>query len=112
MTTELMERGTVYLLHFDRPISDKHTAQHYLGWSRYLPARALAHLLGRGARFTQVAHERGIPFVIAAAWPGDRTFERELKRKKHASRLCPICKRTPPAGQLALDFPDALDELL
>jgi hypothetical protein len=62
MDPEPLQRGTVYLLHFDRPISDKHTAQHYTGWTKYLPARALAHLRGRGARLTQVACERGIGF--------------------------------------------------
>jgi hypothetical protein len=83
--------GTVYLLHFDRPISPNHTTQHYLGWTSYLPARALAHLFGRGARLTQVAHERKIGFVIARVWPGDRWYERKLKRQKNGPRLCPIC---------------------
>jgi predicted GIY-YIG superfamily endonuclease len=89
--TEPLPRGTVYLLHFDRPISPKHTAQHYIGWTSYLPGRALAHLQGRGARLTQVARERGIGFVIARTWPGDRYFERYLKNRKNAPKLCPIC---------------------
>lgn len=88
---ELMPRGVVYLLHFEKPISEKHTAQHYLGWTTYLPGRAMAHLQGRGARLTQVAHERDIGFVIAATWPGDRHFERKLKNRKNAHKLCPIC---------------------
>jgi hypothetical protein len=98
--------GTVYLLHFDRPISDKHTAQHYIGWTTYLPARALAHLKGRGARLTQVAHERGIGFVIAATFPGDRTHERLLKRRHNGRLLCPICKRAHDPRQLTLDLPE------
>jgi len=98
--------GYVYLLHFERPISEKHTAQHYIGWAYHLGSRMQQHLKGRGARFTQVAKERGIPFVIAAAWPGDRTYERELKRKKHASRLCPICRKAHDPRQLALDLTD------
>src|SRR4051812_20328993 len=101
---EPMRRGTVYLLHFDRPISDKHTTQHYMGWTTYLPARAQAHMKGQGARLTQVAAERGIGFVIAATWPGDRNFERRLKNRKEGPRLCPICKKAHTV--------DALDDLL
>ena len=45
--------GFVYLLHFDRPISEKHTAQHYIGWAYHLGSRIDQHLKGRGARLTQ-----------------------------------------------------------
>ncbi len=44
MKGEPILRGTIYLLHYDRPIAAGHTAQHYLGWTRYLPSCALAHL--------------------------------------------------------------------
>jgi len=104
--TAYSDRGYVYLLHFDKPISEHHTAQHYIGWAYRLDSRMQQHLRGRGARFTQVARERGIGFVIAATWPGDRTYERTLKQKKHAARLCPICKRAAPAGQLTMDLED------
>ena len=85
--------GFVYVLHFDRPISDRHTAQHYIGWAYRLDSRMRQHIKGRGARLTQVANERGINFVIAASWPGNRRYERTLKNKKHASRMCPICRK-------------------
>lgn len=107
MDPEPLQRGTVYLLHFDRPISDKHTTQHYIGWAKYLPSRALAHMRGQGARLTQVAVERGIGFVIAQTWPGDRTLERKLKNRKSAPRFCPICKQHHTEAQLA-----SIDELL
>lgn len=84
--------GFVYLLHFDRPISPAHTAQHYIGWAYRLDSRMRQHLNGRGARLTQVANERGIGFVIAASWPGDRYYERKLKNRKNAARMCPICR--------------------
>jgi hypothetical protein len=99
-----MNRGICYLLHFDAPIGDlanpRGQAQHYLGWTRYLPARALAHLRGGGARLTQVACERQIGFVISRTWPGDRHFERKLKNQHAGPRLCPICQaaRNPPAA--------------
>ena len=60
--------GYVYLLHFDRPISDKHTCQHYLGYTADLPARLAAHRAGTGARLCEVAKERGIGFVLARVW--------------------------------------------
>lgn len=84
-------RGIVYLLHFDRPISDKHTTQHYIGWTLHLPSRLRAHSEGRGARLTEVARERGISFTIARTWRGDRNFERKLKNRHEGPRLCPIC---------------------
>ena len=90
---QTLRGGVVYLLHFNAPISDKHTAQHYLGWCYDLPSRVNLHLQGRGARLTQVARERGIGFVIANTWPGNRAFERRLKRRKNAPRYCPICRR-------------------
>jgi hypothetical protein len=108
MTPEPLQRGTVYLLHFERPISAGHTAQHYLGWSKYLPARAIAHLRGRGARMTQVAAERNIGFVIARTWPGDRSFERKLKNRKEAPRLCPICRRAHDPRQLVMELQEDL----
>lgn len=101
--------GVVYLLHFHRPISERHTAQHYIGWAYHLGSRVEQHLAGRGARLTQVAKERGITFEIAATWPGSRSYERQIKNRKNARKLCPICRRQPPAGQLALDLEDPLN---
>lgn len=98
-----LQRGMVYLLHFDRPISESHTCQHYIGWTMHLPSRAMAHMQGRGARLTQVAKQRGIGFVIAATWPGDRNLERRMKNRKNAPRYCPIC-----LGQHAVEHLDDL----
>lgn len=84
---------SVYLLHFIRPISDKHTTQHYLGWTPgKLENRIATHLKGRGSRLCEVARERGIGFTVARIWEGDRTLERQLKRWKCSPRLCPHCK--------------------
>jgi predicted GIY-YIG superfamily endonuclease len=98
--------GYVYLLHLDAPLSPKHTARHYLGYTTHLPSRMQAHLTGRGARFMQAAHERGISFVIAAVWPGDRSYERKLKNQKRGPKLCPICRRAHDPRQLTLDLAD------
>jgi len=96
--------GFIYLLHLDRPLSEKHAARHYLGYSTYLPARMEAHRTGTGAHFMQVARERGISWSIARIWPGDRIFERTLKRRQMAPRMCPICRAaTQPPRPSALD---------
>lgn len=89
----------IYLLHFDRPLSH---AQHYLGFTEHLEARLALHAKPNGSsnhRLMQVIHEQGIGFVLARTWPGDRTAERKLKRRKEGRRLCPICN--PAALQLA-----------
>lgn len=82
----------VYLLHFDRPISPRHTAQHYLGSTDNLPRRIRQHHKGQGSRLCQVAKEREIGFVVAREWfLGDRQLERKLKSRKNSRKLCPVC---------------------
>lgn len=88
--------GTIYLLHFERPISDRHTCQHYLGYTaRQLADRLDAHACGEGARLTQIARERGISWRCVRTWTGSRADERRLKNRKAAPRLCPICQAQP-----------------
>lgn len=82
----------VYLIHFHRPISDHHTCQHYVGFASDLAARIQSHTIGAGARLTQVARQRGISFVVARVWQGDRQFERWLKRQKNTPSFCPVCQ--------------------
>ena len=91
---------TVYLLHLTQPLSPGHPAQHYLGVAEDLAPRLYAHQHARGARFTAVAVERSIPFVVARTWEGGRQLERKLKRWHNGRKLCPICR-----GELALQLP-------
>jgi len=79
---------TVYLLHFATKLAH---AQHYLGSTDNLAARLACHRSGHGARLMQVITEQGIPWQLARTWPGGRNQERELKRYKASTRLCPIC---------------------
>ena len=89
--------STVYLLHFSDPIAPgRHTAQHYLGYADDLAPRVNAHMHGAGARFTQVAKERGLTFVVVRTWDGDRKLERQLKNRHEGRRLCPICNGRHP----------------
>lgn len=83
--------GVVYLLHLDAPLHPTQRAQHYTGWARVLEARDSHHRDGTGARFTQVAVQRGIGWVIAKVEPGDKNRERQLKNQGGAKRRCPIC---------------------
>ena len=86
--------GYCYLLHFDQPISEKHTCQHYLGYtSKSIKARIEEHRTGAGARLTQVALERGISFIVVRTWKNmTRSDERRLKNRKAGPRLCPVCQ--------------------
>lgn len=85
--------GTIYLLHFEEPISPYHTTQHYLGYADNIHRRITEHRAGRGARLTQVAKERGIKFEVARTWHGTRADERKLKRRKNGHLICPICAK-------------------
>ena len=93
--------GTTDLLHFERPISPNHTAQHYCGWTPGpVAARLAEHAAGRGARLTQVALERGIGWRPDRTWAGEtRTDERRRKRGAHGARLCPECRAQRVRGK-------------
>lgn len=103
----------VYLLHFDQPISDNHTCQHYLGWTDNLSARLALHAAGsrRAARLTQIAKKRGIGWRLVRLWEGDRVVERQLKARKESPKLCPLCN--PGAYRRAVNSTKevSLDEL-
>lgn len=102
-----MQTEWTYLIHFSKPISDRHTCQHYAGSAIDIGMRFVDHVMGRGARLTQVAVERGIHFEIVRVWPGGRAFERQLKNQKNLRRYCPICaakQRHRTTGQMPFVF--------
>ena len=91
--------STVYLLHFWKPIAPgKHTCQHYCGSTDNLDRRIEEHRAGRGARFTEVAKERGIEFSVARVWDSaGETLSAELKRARRGrdfARSAPGCPAT------------------
>ena len=105
--------GYIYLLHFERPISDRHTCQHYLGYtSRRLFIRIQDHRKGTrsAARLTQVAKERGISFRVVRTWRGTRNDERRLKNRKEGPYLCPVCQGRKPRGYLSRYNKEAINE--
>lgn len=86
--------GIVYLLHFSAPVHPFRPARHYIGWTseeKGAEGRLQDHQTGQGARITAAASGRGISFIIARTWKGSRRFERRLKCRKNAPRLCPLC---------------------
>lgn len=80
----------VYLLHFTRPVAH---ATHYIGWSENVPARIEQHLDGRGSPLVAAAIEGGGDVQVAQLWPGaNRAFERQLKNRRNARGICPVCR--------------------
>lgn len=71
-------------------------ARHYIGFvdggEVELLARLERHREGTGARLMEVITLAGITWELARTWDGDRRFERRLKNRKNACRLCPICR--------------------
>lgn len=81
--------GTVYLIRLDRKL--KHS-QYYIGWCKGDPRKRLdTHRCGCGSKFLAAASEQGIEYHIVRTWKRvDRNFERALKNRKNAKKLCPI----------------------
>ncbi len=101
-----MKTRYVYEFHFDQPISDKHTTQHYIGSANDVEARYREHLAGKGAKLTQVALEKGISFHVVRVWDAGkdqgRKLERKLKSQHNGPRLCPLChpKKTSQSASI------------
>lgn len=82
-------KGTVYLLHFTPAY--RH-ARHYLGWALDVEARLEQHRRGAGSPLVAAAVAAGSTVEVARTWPDvDRHFERHLKNRREAPRLCPLC---------------------
>lgn len=110
--------GWCYLLHLSRPLGNlanpRAQAQHYSGWCEDLDTRIAEHLAGQGAKITRAAVAQGIEISLVATWRAPLAFEKYLKRRKDAPRLCPICCReqrrrvrqieVPTVEQLRLDL--------
>jgi predicted GIY-YIG superfamily endonuclease len=80
----------VYLLHFNRKL---HHAGHYLGATANLDRRIRQHRGGTSsACLMRAIYKAGIGFELVRTWTGDFELERQLKRRKNNSKLCPICQ--------------------
>lgn len=91
-----MPKGTVYLIHFDRPIGNPNNtrgqAQHYIGWTECLADRLLAHFKGHGAAIMAFLSQSKIGWQVVRTWEGSRKLERQLKNRKQAKAFCPVCQ--------------------
>ena len=87
--------GTVYLIHFDAPLGNtsnpRGQAQHYIGYTDNLAERIETHRHGNGAAIMAAVRRAGIGWEVVRTWAGGRDLERQLKRRKKARCLCPIC---------------------
>ncbi len=87
--------GSVYLLHFDRPLDGGQRPRHYIGWALDVDERVAKHLAGDGSRLVRAVVAAGIGVTVARVWT-DTTpvFERALKSHNFGPMdggLCPLC---------------------
>jgi predicted GIY-YIG superfamily endonuclease len=80
----------VYVLHFSKPL---HHARHYIGTTINFKRRMALHRAGRGAKILKRALELGITWKVVYKTWGGRKLERNLKQRKDAATLCPVCKK-------------------
>lgn len=89
------EVGTIYLIHFDKPIGDmsnpRSQALHYLGWTKDLGKRLDRHSIGRGSAIMRAVMNSGVGWKVVKTWPGTRDEERRMKNQKNSKRYCPSC---------------------
>lgn len=88
--------GTVYLLCFGEGglhVTGGRYARHYIGWTEGpVGLRVNAHMTGSGSPLVRAAVAAGCAVELVRVWENaDRHFERALKRRKEAPRLCPVC---------------------
>lgn len=76
-------------------------ARHYLGWTEgNVDARLRVHLAGQGSPLIRAAVQRGLNVELVRTWSdADRNFERKLKRRREAPRLCPACSGAAAEGR-------------
>lgn len=81
---------TVYLLHFERPVSH---AGHYLGFTdRAVDERLQEHVSGRGSPLVLAAAQLGYVRVVRV-WDGaGRETERQMKNRSQLAEYCPTCR--------------------
>jgi len=88
-------RGCVYLLHFEHglPVTGNRFARHYIGWTDgEVDAPVRQHLDGSGSPLVAAVVAAGQRVTLERTWTGaGRSFERRLKRRHEAPRLCPRC---------------------
>lgn len=81
--------GGVYLVHI---WGGYRHAGHYTGYAHDIDERITEHRASRGARLLQVVNTAGIEWEVVRVWMGaGRKWERILKGRGGARRMCPVC---------------------
>lgn len=88
--------GTVYVLHFDRPYDGGHgqVVNHYIGFTELgVAARNARHHSCHGAALLKAVANAGIDWQVADTYENETiAFERKLKGRGGAKRICSICR--------------------
>lgn len=79
--------GTVYIIRLDKPLSEKHTSQFYVGWTRHFSRRMKHHAAGTGARFLAAAKRKGIGWRVVWQQAGTPELEKQIKRWKSTKKF-------------------------
>ncbi len=83
--------NVVYLIHFEKKF---HHCQHYIGYTadENFEKRISCHKKGVGSRLLRAVNLAGIAWEVVMTWPDkDGNFERSLKKRRNAAKLCPKC---------------------
>ena len=89
----------VYVIHFHDVVRGK--ARHYTGfaWNReHMEERIAKHRKGVGAKFTRQAFFEGIGWQLVRIYRAGGPYD-EIRVKRHAKFLCPICQPSTILGQ-------------
>jgi hypothetical protein len=83
----------IYILHFDTAY---HHARHYVRYCAdgTLDQRLARHRASQESRLMLAIEHAGIDFTVALTHPGDRKFERKLKRAKKSPSILSLVPPT------------------
>lgn len=82
----------VYLIHISGKVAH---AQHYIGYTTDVQRRYREHnnCTKAASPLLVAAKAMGHTLTLARVWPeGDRKLERQLKNRKKARCMCPLCR--------------------
>lgn len=79
--------GTVYIIRLDKPLSERHTSQYYVGWTCKFDKRMKHHAAGTGAKFLAAAKRKGIGWRVVFTMPGTPADEQRIKRWKSTRKF-------------------------
>ena len=92
----------VYLIHLSPPLCH---ARHYIEATADddIGARMMRHRAGSGSRLLRACNKKEIEYKVVRVWTpagltGSWDLEGQLKARKNAAKLCPVCR-----GEISYD---------